>query len=335
MKSILYIGNKLSKHGKTLTNIETLGLLFESEGHKVFYASSKKNKMLRLLDMVAKTIRHRKVDYVLIDTYSTVNFWYALVISQICRIMNIKYLPILHGGNLPVRLQKNPFLCRLIFKPAYRNIAPSDYLLEAFKNHGFAPIVHIPNTIEIGKYAFKSRIEIRPKLLWVRSLAPIYNPEMALKVLHNVKQDFPEAQLCMIGPDKKNKRKALEEMAEALQVEVEFTGKMSKKGWINRAADYDIFINTTHFDNMPVSVVEAMALGLPVVSTNVGGLAFLLKDRETAMLVNDDDAIAMSNAIRELIQNPEATYKMINTAAAFVQNFDWANVRRKWDEILK
>jgi len=334
-KSILYIGNKLSKHGKTLTNIETLGLLFESEGHKVFYASSKKNKLLRLLDMMAKTIRHRRVDYVLIDTYSTVNFWYAFVISQLCRLMNVRYLPILHGGNLPVRLTKNPRLCRMIFKPAYRNIAPSDYLLEAFKDKGFAPVVHIPNTIEIGKYAFKPRPVIRPKLLWVRSLAAIYNPEMALKVLQDLKNDFPDAVLCMVGPDKGHKRKSLQQMAESLQSEVEFTGKLSKKGWINRAADYDIFINTTHFDNMPVSVVEAMALGLPVVSTNVGGLIFLLKHQETALLVNDNDAVAMADAIRELIKNPEATQQMISNAAAFVQNFDWAAVRYKWDEILK
>ena len=81
MKSnLLYIGNKLSKHGYTVTSIETLGVLLEKEGYHLYYASSKKNKVIRLLDMIYATIKYRnRVDYVLIDTYSTKNFWKSIV----------------------------------------------------------------------------------------------------------------------------------------------------------------------------------------------------------------------------------------------------------------
>ena len=202
-KNLLYIGNKLSEHGLTVTSIETLGILLENEGYNLLYASTKKNKTVRLVDMLLTTLKNRKhIDYVLIDTYSTYNFWYAFLVSQLCRILKLKYIPKLHGGDLPHRLIKNPKLCRMIFKNAYRNVAPSAYLLDAFKNRDFAELIYIPNTIELHKYPFKLRPDTFPKLLWVRSFTSIYNPEMALKVFYELQKDFPDCELCMVGPDK-------------------------------------------------------------------------------------------------------------------------------------
>lgn len=335
MRNLLYIGNKLSSHGITVTSIETLGLLLEDEGYKVKYASSQKNKLLRLAAMIFRTLQYcRKTDYVLIDTYSTYNFWYAFAVSQLCRLLNLKYIPKLHGGNLPNRLERNPKLCSMIFKNAYKNIAPSDYLLKAFENRGYAELVYIPNTIEIQNYNFKQRHKMKPKLLWVRSLSSIYNPEMALKVLFEIKKEFPDAELCMVGPDKENIQPSLQEMAMEWGLKVEFTGKLSKTEWISLSEDYDIFINTTHFDNTPVSVIEAMALGLPVASTNVGGIPFLLNHRETAMLSDDNDVVTMVANVREILLNEELKNELVQNAEKLVQKFDWNIVRSRWHEIL-
>ena len=60
MKNLLYIGNKLSEHGNTATSIESLGFFLESEGYKVYYASSKKNQILRMIDMIWKTLKYAK-----------------------------------------------------------------------------------------------------------------------------------------------------------------------------------------------------------------------------------------------------------------------------------
>ena len=336
MKSnILYIGNKLSTKGRTVTSIETLGLLLEKEGCTLYYASSKENKILRLIEMLFKTFQYRnKVDYVLIDTYSTLNFWYAFFVSQLCRILKLKYIAKLHGGDLPNRLQKNPMLCKMIFKNAYKNIAPSGYLLEAFENKGFAEVLYIPNTIEIQNYPFKQRNESIPKLLWVRSLCAIYNPEMALKVFYEIKKEFPKAELCMVGPDKDKILPKLKKMADDLGLEVTFTGKMKKLDWIAHSVHYSVFINTTHYDNTPVSVMEAMALGLPVVSTNVGGIPYLLAHNKNALLVNDNDVAAMVESIKSLMLDVELKNLIVHNAFEFVQDLDWNVVKNKWYEIL-
>jgi glycosyltransferase involved in cell wall biosynthesis len=335
-KNLLYIGNKLSKHGMTVTSIETLGVLLEGEGYHLCYASSKKNKTLRLIDMLSQTYKCRKkADYVLIDTYSTYNFWYAFFVSQLCRLLKLKYIPKLHGGDLPHRLVKNPQLCNMIFKHSYCNVAPSGYLLEAFRNKDFSKLLYIPNTIELHRYPFKRRETIAaPKLLWVRSFTSIYNPEMALKVFKELKKEFPDCELCIVGPDKDGTLAKVKDMAKRLKLDVRFTGKLSKPEWIALSAEFDIFINTSHYDNTPISVIEALALGLPVVTTNVGGISYLLEHEKNALLVNDNDVNGMVDALRQIITKPEIKERLVDNAYGLVQDFDWKKVKSKWDEVL-
>ena len=92
---LLYLGNRLSKHGLNKTTIETLGLHLEHEDFSVFYASDKKSFPFRMMDMMKAVFQYRnKVDYILIDTYSTKAFWYAFVCSQLARFFKNKYIPI-------------------------------------------------------------------------------------------------------------------------------------------------------------------------------------------------------------------------------------------------
>ena len=332
---ILYLGNKLSKHGINKTTIETLGDLLSESGFEVVSYSSQKNSLLRLLDMLFGIIKHRNSNYILIDTYSTSAFWFAFFSSQLARILNIKYMPILHGGNLPDRLEKSPKLCKLLFHSAYKLVSPSGYLKFHFEKFGFQNVIHIPNAITISDYSFKERKTFSPNLIWVRAFAEIYNPKMAIDVFSLVQQKYPTATLTMIGPDKDGSLKTVQEYAKNLNVSVHFTGKLSKKEWTTLSEESDIFINTTHFDNMPVSVLEAMALGLPVVSTNVGGLPFLIEDLKTGFLVDDNDAKTMMNSIDIIIQSPEKTNVIVLNAREFAKKNDWEMVKNDWITLLK
>lgn len=334
MKNLLYIGNKLSRHGVTPTTIEILGPLLEQEGLNVSYSSSHKNIVLRFLAMLWSIVKNRKADYVLIDTYSTTNFWYAFGTSQLCRLMKLKYIPILHGGNLAFRLKNNPKICGMIFNNAYHNVAPSLFLKEQFRLEGYNNVIHISNSIELEKYPFLKREKAKPHLLWVRAFAEIYNPLMALEVFALIKKKYPEATLCMVGPEKDGSLSKAVQRAKDLRLDVFFTGKLSKQDWINKSAAYDIFINTTHFDNMPVSVMEGMALGLAVVSTNVGGVPFLVEDQKEALLIPDGDVARMVAAIERLIENPDLFGSITADARKKAAQFDWEVIKFKWKTIL-
>jgi len=333
---ILYIGNKLSKYGNTPTSVETLGALLAEE-FELVCASDKQNKLLRLADMLGTIVRHRKqTDLVLIDTYSTSNFYYALFTALLCRLLDIGYIPILHGGNLPHRLKKNPLMCQAVFGHSIVNVAPSGYLYDVFKKAGYH-VEYIPNSLEIDRYVYKEREQLRPKLLYVRALSKVYNPEMAIKVLAMLVPLYPDAKLCIVGPDKDGTLADVKALAKALGVEkhVQFTGKMDKSEWIALSEEYDIFINTASFDNTPVSVMEAMALGLPVVSTNVGGIPYLVEDGNEGLLVNKDDVKAMVEKIIRLLSTPVKAKKIAQKARKKVEGFSDPEVKRRWKELMK
>ena len=333
MKQLVYIGNNLDT--KNPTTLVILSVLLKEIGFKVSIYSNKKQKLARLFAMCFGVFKHKKDDYLLIDTYSTSNFYYAAITSQLARIFNLKYIPILHGGNLPNRLKKSVFLSNLIFKNSVINIAPSNYLLENFKNYGFKTMF-IPNAIKLKNYPFKLRSVIEPKILWVRAFDKIYNPEMAIKVLFALNKIYPKASLCMVGPDKDGSLANVKNLAKNYGIlnNIEFTGLLEKKEWIKKSNSYDVFINTTTIDNTPVSVLEAMALGLPVISTNVGGIPYLIKNDVNGFLVKNNNEIEMVNAIVNLIKNPIKSQLITKNARKLVEGFDVEIVKQHWHKLL-
>ena len=334
-KKILYIGNKLSSKG-TLTTIETLSNLLSSEGCEVVSVSNVQNKIVRLLDMLWSTFKFRsKVDIVLIDTYSTRNFYYAVIVAEICRLFKIPYIPILHGGNLPFRIEKSPKVSQKLFKGAKTNIAPSHYLLNAFKEKGYTNLTYIPNTIELKKYPYKKRETIKLNLLWVRSFSEIYSPKLALEIIEKLVSQNIQVSLCMVGPEKDGSLKECQEIVIQKKLPVTFTGLLSKEEWIDLSKDFDLFINTTNFDNTPVSVMEAMALGLPVISTNVGGIPYLIENGKTGVLVPSNNSQAFVDEIDALFNNPLKAIEISKNARIAVEKFDWEVVKGLWNNLLK
>lgn len=335
MMKILYIGNKLSKYGFAPTTVETLGRQLE-EYYDVISVSDKKNKALRVCDIIISIIREKHVDYVLIDTYSTSYFYIVFIASSLCRFLKIKYIPILHGGNLPQRLEQSPRLSRKIFDNSYINVSPSEFLNYEFKRHGYNKVVTIPNHIIIEDYKFINRVSLQPKLLWVRSFDKTYNCEMAVDVLRIISAFYPDAILCMVGPDKDGSMQRVKDFAirSGVSERLLITGKLSRPEWHNLSEEYDIFINTSNYDNMPVSVIEAMALGLPVVSTNVGGVPYLINNGEDGFLCEKDNAKDMAEIILRLLQSPETCMRICTSARKKVEAFDWKVVKEQWRGLI-
>ena len=334
-KKILYVGNKLGNKGHTATAIDVLAPQLLKEGFEVIAVSDKRIKAQRMLEMLQTVWKHRKsTNVVIIDTYSTLNFYYAHVVAKLCRRLVIPYIPVLHGGNLPARIKKSPVKAKKLFGNALVNIAPSHYLLEAFKNVGFNNTVHIPNTIELAKYSFVQRKTIQPKLLWVRSFATIYNPGLALDILSELRHKGYDATLTMVGPAKDESFELCKNRAQKEALPVTFTGMLSKEKWISLSAQHDVFINTTNFDNTPVSVIEAMALGLPVVSTNVGGLPYLIENDIDGMLVPPKDPQLFVMCIETLLKQQNVAQKIIQNARKKAEQFDWQVVKHQWISLL-
>ena len=336
MIKVLYIGNNLSHHGFAPGVIETLGKQLKESGYNVSYAGNSRSQLLRMVEMIYKILTvGRRVDYILIDTYSTLAFWYAYLTGGLSKILGTKYIPILHGGDLPKRLQRSKRACDKLFNNSYANVAVSGYLNHEFEKVGYKTVV-IPNSIDISKYPFKLREQSRPKLLWVRSFHRQYNPLMAADVLEGLLQIHPDAEPCMVGPDKDGSLGEFKDYIRQKGTEehVKITGKLSKEDWISLSENYDFFINTTNVDNTPVSVIEAMALGLCVISTNPDGIPYLLNDGRDSILVKPGDYSNMAKQISSIMNDPELAKQLSSNARRKAETYDWGAIRENWIRLL-
>jgi glycosyltransferase involved in cell wall biosynthesis len=142
----------------------------------------------------------------------------------------------------------------------------------------------------------------------------------------------------MIGPDKGDgSLERTHREAENLQVEdhLTITGGVAKTQVAEKLATADIFLNTSRADNTPVSVIEAMACGLCVASTNVGGIPFLLEHERNALLVNDSDPAGMAAAVGRLLTEPKLSERLSSNARHDAEQFDWSAIVPQWDALLQ
>jgi glycosyltransferase involved in cell wall biosynthesis len=278
------------------------------------------------------------VDVLIVETYSGPSFVVEDIASYLGRAYGKPVILHLHGGAMPVFARRFPKWTSRVLRRAAAIVTPSDFLARATAFDRAGAHV-IPNVIEMNDYAYRHRERVSPRLFWMRAYHEIYNPVMAVRVLARVREILPDATLAMAGQSKG----MWQEVSRAAH-ELRVAGAFEMLGFLDeihkrRVADrHDIFINTTHVDNAPVGVVEMCALGLPVVSTNVGGIPDLLTHEETGLLVPDADEQAMTDAIVRLVREPALAARLSRNGPALAAQCAWPAVLAKWealfDEIL-
>lgn len=329
-------GNLLGRNpGYVTTQGQIIADLFIGDGHKVISVSSKLNRLARLADVIWTICRNRrKIDVLILEVYSGLGFVLADATSFLSQYLGIPTVFALHGGNLPRFTKRYPGWVSRVFKRAGILVAPSPFIVKEIAECGFQVRV-IPNVLELEAYPHKLRHNISPKLLWMRSFHPIYNPQMALDAFAAIKDQHPDATLVMAGVDKgieNDIKNSAREMG--LQDSVRFPGFLDEDSKIKEFTEADIYLNTNRIDNMPVTVIEACAMGLPVVATNVGGISHLLTNKETGLLVCDGAANEMANAIKTLLNNPHLTERLSRNGRLLAENSAWTSVRKYWEALF-
>lgn len=336
LPKICFVGNMLGRNaGYITTQGQILADLFSAEGFDVTCVSSKLNRAARLAEIVFTIVSQRRnLDVVIVEVYSGASFAIADTVGLLCRIFRIPLIMVLHGGNLPEFAAKHRYRTRKVFSYADFLVAPSQYLADKLGVYGYE-IGVVPNVIELDSYNFRERAEISPRLLWMRSFHSIYNPQMAVKVLAELMKDVPQATLTMAGADKGLQSKT-RKLAEDLNVSaaINFAGFLSGNQKLREFQQADIYLNTNQLDNLPVSVIEACACGLPVVATDVGGLPYLIDSGENGFLIENENVGAMVKAVKTLLEDSEITRRISNNARKSAEKFAWKNVRKDWENLF-
>lgn len=233
------------------------------------------------------------------------------------------------GGEAAEFLQRSARSVRATMRRARRLVVPSGFLQDVFGRHGM-PAEVVPNIVDLVRFRPADTAQKAAQIIVARNLEPIYDNATALRAFALVRAQHAQARLLIAGtgPQEAMLRSLAAELGVADAVE--FAGRLDRDTMAQRLRDSRVALNPSLVDNMPNSVLEALASGVPVVSTRVGGVPFIVDHERTALLVPPGDPPAMARAIGRLLANQDLAHRLRDAGLADAQHYTWQAVGPRW-----
>jgi len=238
-----------------------------------------------------------------------------------------------HTGEAETHLENWKLTAKPTMKRFDKIIVPSQFLVDVFAKFDLKaePIF---NFVEGEKFVFRERKPLKPIFLSNRNFEAHYQVGDVLRAFRLIQNQFPEARLLVAGYGSEEKK--LKQLAGELKLEnTEFLGRIESSEMPEIYQKADIYLNTSVVDNMPLSIIEAFSCGLPVVSTDAGGISYICENGETALLVGKNDYESLSREAVSLLEDGELAQKIIGKARAECVKYSLENVRGQWLELYQ
>ncbi len=245
------------------------------------------------------------------------------------RIRGVRVVVNYRGGEAKSFLDRSARWVRPSLNAASALVVPSGFLEGVFRAFGFRSQV-VPNVVDLARFR-PTRKErplppSEPVILVARNLEPIYDNATAIRAFALASARVP-ARLVIAGSGPEEG--ALKALAQQLGVHarVEFTGRLDRAEMAARYGLASVALNPSQVDNTPNSILEALASGIPIVSTNVGGIPFIVSDEETALLVPPGDPERMAAALVRMLTGPDLALRLATAGLSEVRRFSWPQVK--------
>jgi phenylacetate-CoA ligase len=216
-------------------------------------------------------------------------------------------------------------------------VVPSAFLEQVFAKRNIAVRI-VPNIVDLDRFSSRAATnrgleDEPPHILVARNLEPIYDVSTALRAFGVFHERLPKAKMTIAGSG--SERRKLEALAKSLGVEsvITFAGQVDNADMAGLYRSATMMVNPSLVDNMPISILESMASGVPVVSTNVGGVPYLVRHGEMALLVPPGAPQAMADAMLQLATDKALARRLAQAGQMSAQAYAWPNVRDKWLEV--
>ncbi len=238
-----------------------------------------------------------------------------------------------HSGEAVDHFTRWPSAVRLM-RLAHEIIVPSEYLVEVFAQFGIRARA-IFNFVDMARIPYRRRTALAPRFLSNRNLEPLYNVSVVLRAFGHIQTEYPAAELVVAGFG--SQRGMLETLARELGLRnVTFVGRVpsDEMGALYNAAD--VFLNGSDVDNMPLSILDAFAAGVPVVTTDAGGIPYLVRNETNGLLVSRDDDSAMAQACLRLLRDDSLATRIADTARQeCLDRYSWPAVAAQWEALYR
>jgi len=267
-----------------------------------------------------------KADCVHIFSHSYLSFFlFTFPAVAVGKLLGKQVIIHYHGGAADTFLQRWFWLARLALESADRIIVPSRFLSSVFQKFNIAT-VEVPNILELKAFPFRERSPLRPRVIMARHLEPTYNIACGIRAYALLKKTFPDATLTVAGDG--SEKAALVSLCRDLAIadSVHFVGNVANEQMRSHYDQGDIYLNSSRVDNQPVSILEAFACGLPVVTTAVGGIPYMVTHGEDALLAPDNDAAGLAVQMDTLLRDQALCQRIIQNAHRRIQEHAWENI---------
>jgi glycosyltransferase involved in cell wall biosynthesis len=272
----------------------------------------------------------RRVDLLHVFATSNSSFFLTAMPAIVAAAILGKPLVVNYRGDSGTHLARSA-AARWLVRRAGMIAVPSPYFLAIFGELGI-PSAVIPNVADLERFRYRPRPLLRPRVVSTRNFEPIYNVECTLRAFGLVQRRYPEASLVLVGAGSRDT--ALRHLARDLLLRnVTFAGPVPQHAMPRTYDAADIYVQTPLVDNMPGSLIEAFASGLPVVATAVGGVPLLLRDGVHGLLAPSDDDAAIARCIMALLDNPAEAQRMASAARATCGVYERRAVRERWRNV--
>ncbi len=230
------------------------------------------------------------------------------------------------GGDADAFLARQARLVRPTLARAAAVAVPSGFLNGVFAKYGIATCI-VPNIVNLDAFHPAEALPAKPHLLVARNLEPIYDIATAIHAFAIVVARQTESRLTIAGSGPERER--LERLALELGVaaKVRFTGRLDNAALPPLYRTASVVVNPSRTDNLPISLLEALAAGVPIVSTDVGGIPYVVEHGATALLVAPGDADAMAAAILRLLEDRALASQLRAAGIDAARRYAWPRVR--------
>ena len=167
------------------------------------------------------------------------------------------------------------------------------------------------------------------RILYLGRLHEVKGLEYLIKAFSSVNDKHPNSTLTIVGEGDEKERLMKMSRSLGLEDDVEFTGEVVYKETLEYYQKSDIFVLPSLSEGLPNVLMEAMACGLPSVVTHVGGNKELIKKGKGGFIVNTKSSSELSEAINELIEDPELRKTMGQFNRQRVKKYDTKRLMRK------
>lgn len=210
--------------------------------------------------------------------------------------------------------------------------AISAYLARVVRAHGFAgPLETIPNGVDLGMFRHQGAKTHGHRIVTVSRLVPKNGVDILIRAVAEVKKTVPDVKCLIIGDGPE--RKKLEALAGELGLAdaVSFPGSIAYEKLPAYLHESDVFVRPSRSEGMGNAFVEALAAGVPVIGTRVGGIPDIIEDGKTGFFARGEDAADCAEKIIGVFRNPvfaDATVR--EGAEKITDRFEWDAIARRY-----